>query len=763
MKNNTKLLLLSLIIVVCFSFEALAQITLAYPKRTQNLNQYTSIFISSPKSQTIIQNIHDDADQGTYSNSDKFYEYSNGEYVFLPEEEPTPAEFMQPGKGYIIQLGGNGNYTETIVEDRLLDFGNSSDNGTTTISVGVNAGQFNLLGNPYNNFLDLDKFLLNSNNATKVRGPIMLWSHNTVISSANINPNDSTSIYRNSANDFALYNVLGGVAAGRQISTSPDQVIQTDIQTPNGKICFGTGFGIYGIGSGGTVTFENGMREGGSNDLGAQSFRLTNDATQNEIDTKEESSKLVALAPSVRSRIWLNLEKGTLPTSGPNLNPLKQLLIGYSPCYGTNCATAADNDRVFDAETVTTESNPSIDFYSFAVGSTKHLAIQGRGDFQNNDSFKLGYSTTGGTFTITASHDGIFTTKPYYILDANDPTGQYHPLPYEFTTIAGTFDNRFKVVFENLIGFVSPANVCGSQLTNVSNSVFAQNIGASNYRFEIRTGAPSPNGTVFGEFNGISASLPYVRNLNISGIQYNTNYWLRVATYQVDGVWQYGPTCMVTSPPPPTSKLTDSTPAVVGSCNRTINTYSTSLFCYSPNEITFSTSGYRFQVSTSSTFDPGTIVGLVERSVNSFSLAQLRPSYEPLANTVYYVRVQIRYNNSGVPNWQVDTNGDPIYGPICPVTTSPTATRLKDSDLYDLEAKAYPNPFANNFKLEINTSSEERIELQVFDMIGRQIESRLLNISDLDTQELGEAYNSGVYNVIVRQGENLKTLRMIKR
>ena len=48
-------------------------------------------------------------------------------------------------------------------------------------------------------------------------------------------------------------------------------------------------------------------------------------------------------------------------------------------------------------------------------------------------------------------------------------------------------------------------------------------------------------------------------------------------------------------------------------------------------------------------------------------------------------------------------------------------------------------------------------------MLGRQIESRSINISNLDTQEIGENYTSGVYNVIVKQGDNIKTLRMIKR
>jgi len=668
-----------------------------------------------------------------------------------------PNDYNATCKGYVIQLGGNGNYTENITTGRLLDFSGGSANTGVINGPNLTANQFNLLGNPYNNFLDLDLFLLSSNNKTKVKGPIMLWSHNTLLSDANVNPNDPN-VYVNSANDFALYNVLGGVAAGREISTSDDVtgVTSTGIQTPNGKICFGTGFGVYSIGNG-NIIYDDSMRTA-SNGGEIQSFRMSNE--NNNLDTKDLSNGVSGLPPSTRSRIWLNIERGVPPVSGPNFNPLKQILVGYSPCYGSDCATTADNDRVFDAETVNAASNPSIDFYSFAASSTRKLAIQGRGDFLNTDFFQLGYKVaTAGTYTFTSSHDGMFNTKPYYILDATD--GQYHTLPYTFTTAAGTFDNRFRVVFENLIGFVAPVNVCNSQLTSIWNVVYAQLIsGVTSYNFEIR----NLNGSLFGVFNGINATYYYVRNLNIPGIQYNTTYRLRVATYQVDNVWQYGPECLVISPPPPTAKLTDTVGSNPGSCGSTINNFTTSLYSNSPGELGFLTSGYRFQVSTTSNFATGTIVGEVERLTNSFSLAQLRPAYNPLPNTIYYVRVQIQYNNTGTATWQVDAGGNPVYGPVCTVTTTANATgRFSNSESSIFDVKAYPNPFSANFKLDVDTSSEEKVEMKVYDIIGREIESRIITASNLNTVEIGETYTSGVYNVIVKQGENLKTIRVVKR
>ena len=736
MKNNKLLLLVSMILAVSFSFEAMAQIDITqFPVRKQFLNQYSSVFISSPKNQTIIQNIHNDDSQITWANSDKFQYYDNG-YVYLPEEAPLPPAvpvYMQAGKGYVIQLGGNGSIGTPRVTQEEFNFGNSSDNGGT-ISVGVTSGQFNLLGNPYSNYLDLEKFLLNSNNVTKVRGPIYLWAHNTLISSANFNPNDPNNVYLNSANDFALYNVLGGVSAGREISTSPDTGTSTGIQLPTGKICFGTGFGVMSIGTG-NVVYDDIMRYTDTSGSLAQSFRLSNDET-----TTYESYKTTALTPSVRSRIWLFLEKGVPPVwPAINFNPVKSILIGYSPCFGSDCPTVGDNDRVFDAETVTAQSNPSIDFYSFATGSAKHLAIQGRGDFQNNDFFQLGYKATeAGTYTIASTSDGIFSTKPHYILDADDPTGQYWPLPYIFTTAAGTFNSRFKVVFENLVSVVAPANVCGSIISNLDYPVFAQNLsGVTNYRYEVRF----TNGNLFGVFSAPNTLYPYRFTLNLPGIAFNTTYFVRVATYQVNGVWQYGPTCVVTTPPsPPPSSIT--TPA----CGSTLPSVWTTIRANSINALGIAATNYQFTITQ------GTNTYFITNTNPNFQLANVPGILPILLNTMYTIRVDVLWN------------GNLITGTTtCNVITPSTSPRLSENGISIFEASTYPNPFNDNFKLDINTSSEKEIQLLVFDMLGRQMETKVFQMSDLNNLEVGTNYASGVYNVILKQGENIKTLRVIKR
>ncbi|RZJ34546.1 MAG: T9SS type A sorting domain-containing protein [Flavobacterium sp.] len=81
----------------------------------------------------------------------------------------------------------------------------------------------------------------------------------------------------------------------------------------------------------------------------------------------------------------------------------------------------------------------------------------------------------------------------------------------------------------------------------------------------------------------------------------------------------------------------------------------------------------------------------------------------------------------------------------------------------EFTAVAYPNPFAESFAINVKTSMESPINVKVYDMTGRLLESREVAVSDAETLAIGERYPSGVYNVIVTQGDEAKTLRVIKR
>jgi hypothetical protein len=81
----------------------------------------------------------------------------------------------------------------------------------------------------------------------------------------------------------------------------------------------------------------------------------------------------------------------------------------------------------------------------------------------------------------------------------------------------------------------------------------------------------------------------------------------------------------------------------------------------------------------------------------------------------------------------------------------------------DIAATVYPNPFSDNFKLDVKSVSEEDIQIKVYDMVGKTIDSSVLRMSDIDSFELGSSYPAGIYNVIITQGTEVRTQRVIKR
>ncbi len=78
------------------------------------------------------------------------------------------------------------------------------------------------------------------------------------------------------------------------------------------------------------------------------------------------------------------------------------------------------------------------------------------------------------------------------------------------------------------------------------------------------------------------------------------------------------------------------------------------------------------------------------------------------------------------------------------------------------EVLAYPNPSSNNFNLALTTSSSEKVEVIVYDAIGRLINKMEVSPTEVSEMKIGDSYPAGVYNLIVSQGTEVKTLRVIK-
>jgi hypothetical protein len=105
----------------------------------------------------------------------------------------------------------------------------------------------------------------------------------------------------------------------------------------------------------------------------------------------------------------------------------------------------------------------------------------------------------------------------------------------------------------------------------------------------------------------------------------------------------------------------------------------------------------------------------------------------------------------------------PAIGSIA-LTGADFATLATDKFATNAEfsLKVYPNPSANSFKLNYISSSDENVKVSAYDLTGRLLESRNVEYSDINNQEIGNSYNTGVYIVVLKQGDISKSVRVIK-
>jgi hypothetical protein len=320
------------------------------------------------------------------------------------------SSIMAPAKGYIIRAPDIAPFNTTTANIFNGEFFGVPNNGTYTTPIATSgANDMNLIGNPYPSAIDADAFLIANMpaNGGVLNGTIFYWTHNIPITS-----NGST--YEYSWNDYASYNLTGGVGTAAPSAISCPTC---NSNIPNGKVGAGQSFFIQGLGNG-VATFTNAMRFG----VNSQFYKNTPPGVN-----------------YIKNRFWLDIS---------NANGLfKQILVGYIE-GATN-----DFDASFDGLSVDA-GNPIM---IYTILEDKKLAIQGRTlPFDVNDVIPVGYKTTvAGSFEIKLSNfDGLFANQNVYLEDTL--TNTYFNLRngnYSFITEAGTYDNRFKIHFtDSLLG-----------------------------------------------------------------------------------------------------------------------------------------------------------------------------------------------------------------------------------------------------------------------------------------------------------------------
>lgn len=132
------------------------------------------------------------------------------------------------------------------------------------------------------------------------------------------------------------------------------------------------------------------------------------------------------------------------------------------------------------------------------------------------------------------------------------------------------------------------------------------------------------------------------------------------------------------------------------------------------------------------------------------------------ANTGNYSKTvgSVTTNYTGATFWDSLTGLNNLFQSITVLGSNGSKMASGSATAFDVISS--PNPFNNTFKLNIQASSEESITVKVFDMLGKLIENQTIAASELENLEIGSKLSSGIYNVVVTQGENEKTVRVIK-
>jgi hypothetical protein len=290
-----------------------------------------------------------------------------------------------------------------------------------------------------------------------------------------------------------------------------------------------------------------------------------------------------------------------------------------------------------------------------------------------------------------------------------------------------------------LTNLASPT--CGSQVATMNANISAASASyATAYQFRIRLFSDNgPTPTYYYTVPNASrfSSLTAFQGITFA---YSTDYAISVQYSVLNGatpVWSgYGAECKVKTPFFPVTSL------IPGQCGQATPTLLTQQLNISPYP---GFPNYKVRLEE---IDGEDVVNSEERVVtyphfklSDFTIAQSGKNYN--------VSVAIKLNG---------VFGD--YDTACDLFTEAPG---KTVTAVSFKATAYPNPFANNFTLDVKTASQSSVNLKVYDMVGRLIEQRDVRVSDMENITIGNQYPSGVYNVIVSQENSVQTLRVIKR
>ncbi|NUY82202.1 T9SS type A sorting domain-containing protein [Flavobacterium sp. MAH-1] len=270
---------------------------------------------------------------------------------------------------------------------------------------------------------------------------------------------------------------------------------------------------------------------------------------------------------------------------------------------------------------------------------------------------------------------------------------------------------------------------CGIVLPSISTLIATTSLpGVTAYRFRVTDTQTNAQQVIDRNYHWFSLTM-------LSSYLYGRTYAVEVAVKTNGQFSGYGQPCQVTAPAIPQ----------LANCGAVIATTGTLIHTTSLNRVT----SYRFQLTNMTTFE----TTLIDRSQHYFSFSNV-PNFVPGAQ--YSVSVAI-----------MTAGGWSDFSEACTITAPGAARAIAKEETAavatNFRAVVYPNPYTESFAIDMDTDSNDKISVKVYDMIGKLVEEREFASDVIEVQQFGERYPSGVYNVIASQGASLKTLRVIKR
>jgi hypothetical protein len=95
-----------------------------------------------------------------------------------------------------------------------------------------------------------------------------------------------------------------------------------------------------------------------------------------------------------------------------------------------------------------------------------------------------------------------------------------------------------------------------------------------------------------------------------------------------------------------------------------------------------------------------------------------------------------------------------------PISKNGSTSRVPSKFASTMEVYIYPNPTTSQFNVQVKSSSTEEAVVRVLDFTGRFIKA--VKVSSNTNVNIGSDLKAGAYMIEVRQGKEVKVVKVVK-